>query len=567
MIRVNKIKVVDFKNVKNQRFDFSQHDGLTLFIGNNGSGKSNVLEFISGIFSKLLVGNTSFNKDFEIEWEIDGHSNEVKCYTGHLTEKHDGTPQSVTNTMDYPRRVIAIYSGESERLWREYYKPSYDDFISAINQNNAGGGINVSNVFPRLLYLNKYYWNVALLTLLCSDSPDVVKFMQDDLKITQVDEVSFKFKDKAQYANFAVSPVLDFVNRIDGKQNYSFVEFKQILTNAGIDAQQLFEYLYIAYIPKNAKIIEDIQVKFNTGLTIEGMSEGLKKRLLIRAALELAGNENTLFLLDEPDAHVHIDNKKAIIDTIKQFRQNRHIIITSHSPSVCKHVEAESIILMNNGKPEAVGNQIEAGKKLASDVALINLLFTNKHLILTEGKTDIAYIQKAIAFFSSSYPTLAGSTEFVELSGTDGNADLDFMSKITVLQGRKLIRLADRDKSGLTCVNTLINNRSLKTSDYTSARPIPTIQNGFVMMLPSKPGSHGDAAFIIEDYFKEDKIKDLTKQHIDAEFNGKNFKEFPTVRDDLKSKLLPAFSQTATAADMEDFKVLLDLLEQTLVSP
>ena len=567
MIRVNKLKIVDFKNVKNQRFDFSQHDGLTLFIGNNGSGKSNVLEFISGIFSKLLAGNTNFSKDFEIEWEIDGHSNKVKCYSGHLNEKHDGTPQSVTNTMDYPKRVIAIYSGESERLWRDYYKSCYDDFISAINQNKTGGGINVSNVFPRLLYLNKYYWNVALLSLLCSDSPDVIKFLRDDLKITQVSEVTFKFKDKVQYAHFVVSPVLNFVNRIDSKQNYTFDEFKQILTEAGIDAQQLFEYLYIAYTPKNAKIIEDIQVKFNTDLTIEGMSEGLKKRLLIRAALELAGNENTLFLLDEPDAHVHIDNKKAIIDTIKQFRQNRHIIITSHSPSVCKHVEAESIILMNNGKPEAVGNQIEAGKKLASDVALINMLFTNKHLILTEGKTDIAYIQKAIAFFGSSYPTLAGTTEFVELSGTDGNADLDFMSKITALQGRKLIRLVDRDSSGLTCANILVNNRKLKTTDYTSARPIPTIQNGFVIMLPSKPGSHGNAEFIIEDYFKEEKIRNLTKQYIDTEYSGKNFKEFPAVKDDLKKKLLPTFSQTATATDMEDFKVLLDLLEQTLNNP
>lgn len=566
MIRVNRLKVEDFKNIKKQTFDFSQHDGLTLFIGNNGSGKSNVLEFISGVFSNLLSGSVLFDKNFEIEWEVDGHRNEVWFNNGHLTEKHDGQLKSVTNTMDYPKRVIAIYSGESNRLWQNFYMPFYFNFINTINQNQTGA-VNVNGVFPRLLYLNKYYWDLALLSLLCSDSADVIDFLRSDLKVAQVDNIRFTFKDPQQYSSFAVSPVLQFVKNIDGRQDYSLQDFKQILASLNIDAQQLFEYLYIAYLPKNSKIIEHIEVTFNGGLNIEMMSEGLKKRLLIRAALELAGNENTLFLLDEPDAHVHVDNKKVIIDSIKQFRQNRHIFITSHSPSVCGDVEAQSIVLMNNGKPESVGDQIEAGKKLASDVTLINMLFTNKHLILTEGKTDIAYIQKAISFFSTNYPTLAGQTEFIELSGTDGNADLAFMSKITTLQGRKIIRLVDRDGSGLTCANILLGNHSLKTTDYSSARTIPTIQNGLVVMLPIKPGANGNTPFIIEDYFKADKIRDLTKNYIDSEYQGKNYKGFPAVRDDLKKILLPNFSQVAQAADMEDFKVLLDLLEQTLTMP
>lgn len=564
MIRITRLKVIGFKNVVNQSFDFGQHNGLTLLIGNNGSGKSNVLEFISDVFKNLLGGTTDFRSDFEINWDQDGHQNEVKFYNGHLTQKRDGNLQSVMNVMDYPKRVIAIYSGESERLWHDYYEPVYNAFIGSINQNQQQGGVNVNAVFPKMLYLNRFYWDVALLSMLCSDSPDVKDFITNKLHITAVEDIEIKFKDRNLYNQFVVSPVLQFVQSIDAKNHYTLEEFKQKMTDAGLDAQQLFEYLYIAFTPKNSKIIESVTVKFDHGLTINGMSEGLKKRLLIRAALELAGNENTLFLLDEPDAHVHIDNKAAIIEAIKQFRQNRHIFITSHSPSVCKEVDAQSIVLMNEGKPEPVGNQLEAGKKLATDATLINMLFMQKHLILTEGKTDIAYIQKAISCFTADYPILAGGTEFVELSGTDGDADLNFMSKITALPNRKIIRLVDRDDSGLGCARKLLGKPKISKTAITTAMDIPNVNNSYLIMLPVKAGFNPDSVFVIEDYFNEDKLRTLTKDLIDSEYHGKNFKSFPAVRDRLKSELLPNFIDTATTADLDDFKVLLDMLEQTL---
>lgn len=565
MIRITRLKIIGFKNIVNQTFDFSNHNGLTLLIGNNGSGKSNVLEFISDVFKNLLGGELSFQSNFELDWVSDGKENKVKFYNGHLTETHEGNPASVNNTMDYPKRVIAIYSGELDRLWLSSYKPAYDAFITNINQIQQQGGVNVSAVFPQMLYLNKFYWDVALLSLLCSNGQDTIDFLRNDIGISSVEKITFRFKNRQTYANFAVSPVLQFVHLIDGKSEYTLDEFKQILVGANIDAQQLFEYLYIAFSPKNSKIIEDVKVEFNHGLKIQGMSEGLNKQLLVKAALELAGHEDTFFLLDEPDAHVHVDNKGHIIKTIKQYILNRHIIITSHSPSICKDVDSQSIILMNAGVPEAVNNQLEAGKKLASDIVLINMLFTTKHLILTEGKTDIQYIQKAISLFAANYPTLAGAVEFVELSGTDGDTDLDFMTKINPIAGRKIIRLVDRDEAGLNCARKLLGNSNLKCEDFAVARSIPTIANASVIMLPAKAGVAG-GDFLIEDYFKEAKIRDLTKNYIDTEYQGKNFKKFPAVKDKLKSEMLPAFCQGAAEADMEDFKVLLNLLEQTLTA-
>ncbi len=157
MIRITKLKIAGFKNILNQTFDFTNHNGLTLLIGNNGSGKSNVLEFISNVFKNVFAGETDFKSNFEIEWEADGNANKLKCFNGHVTEERNGNAASVNNTMDYPKRVVAIYSGESERLWSKFYKPCYDAFISNINQNQQQGALNVNTVFPKMLYLNRYY--------------------------------------------------------------------------------------------------------------------------------------------------------------------------------------------------------------------------------------------------------------------------------------------------------------------------------------------------------------------------------------------------------------------------
>ena len=83
-------------------------------------------------------------------------------------------------------------------------------------------------------------------------------------------------------------------------------------------------------------------------------------------------------------------------------------------------------------------------------------------------------------------------------------------------------------------------------------------------MLPTKVGVVAGKTYVIEDYFKEDKIRELTKSLIDSEYQSTVFKSFPAVRDRLKSELLPNFCSGASATDMEDFKVLLDLLEHTL---
>ena len=53
-MRLKSLYINDYKNIKEQTFDFSDNTGYIALIGLNGSGKSNLLEAIALVFNGLL---------------------------------------------------------------------------------------------------------------------------------------------------------------------------------------------------------------------------------------------------------------------------------------------------------------------------------------------------------------------------------------------------------------------------------------------------------------------------------------------------------------------------------
>lgn len=565
-MRIKTLYIKSFANIQEETFDFGNSEGLTLLIGNNGSGKSSLLECVSDIFSNLYFEEEGrqikFVSPFKIVWELDGVEYTAEWDGYNLVKLIAGNAIGPVTPFRLPHGVVAIYSGESQRLWERFYEPSYRNFISSINRS-AAGALTVP-AYPKMLFLNRYYWHLSLLSLLCSDSADIKKFCTDELGISTVNEITFTLN-TANYQDYTVTDVLAFVRRLEGNNSFtSLDDFKRFLAQNGVDSAMLFEYLYLAFTSKSKKIISDITLKFNNGLEVDALSEGGKKRLLIKAALEYAGQENTLFLLDEPDAHVHIKNKRQIVETVKEYTANRHVMMTTHSPSVCRFVEnVPSIVMMDKGKRVAVADQIEAGHKLTDDTTLYNVLFSTKNIVVTEGKTDCLYIKKALEKLTGSFPLLRTETEFIPIGGTDPDVDKDFLAKIAQLEGRKIIRLIDRDDAGLKCARELIGNENLKKVDVTDFRALFGRADMFLLMLPSTSGIFS-ADFLIEDYFDHGKVANLSKDHINSKFTG-NFNSFPPVKKDLKESLLPEFAKTsASSADFEGFRTLLEKLEMKL---
>lgn len=403
-MRITKLEI---KNYKNLDATLNHSSDIIAIIGNNGSGKSNLLEAVSHIFRSLYVGKYKIDFDYCIEYETSKKS-KVKIEKIGKDRTYFLDNISVSDITNYlPQKVVAIYSGEEARLFDDCFGPFYLEFVNNINKAQLQG--TEYSELPRMLFLNKFYWNISLLSLLVSDSEDNKKFVEEVLKIKQIDKIKIDFV-KRNYEKYNDNKALRLVRDIDIKAEYDLTDFKNILSEKGHIADDLYKYLYLAYSPKDSKIINDIVIEFNTNLTVADLSEGEKKLLLIKGALEFAGQEDSIFILDEPDSHIHINNKEQITKSFEPYQHNRQIIITTHSPTLTQCLKDENVYMLNSGKVEDKNRQ-----EIIQDVTGE---FWNKHqqnsflsskkpiILLVEGKEDKIHINNAFNHFKNEFPKL-----------------------------------------------------------------------------------------------------------------------------------------------------------------
>lgn len=406
-MKIEYFKINGYKNLKEKSiFDdiYLCHNYLAL-IGINGSGKSNVLESIARIFASMYNGSAL---DFSYEIRYTLKKEEIKIKNGQLSS--NGIIIKKKDIKQFlPDQVIACYSGEEDRLWVDIFESFYFDFFKKVLGRYPGAR-------PEMLYLNKYSWNIALIALMCSSDQSVHEFLKNILNIEVNEDILVEFDfDVSKYPTYGKNnEVLNLINRINPiprkeKISISINTLKSLDIGANNDedfVKRMFFFLYIASMPKKGKqlkvdkIINNIRISFN-GINIKSLSEGEKKLLLIKCIIDILGNENILFLFDEPDAHIHISRKKEIKEYLN--KENHFSIFTTHSPTLLHLINEQNIRIINNGDH---GMEVIPAEKIASIEKLSDGAFTlmdatlafatTKDILLVEGTNDYKYFGKAI---------------------------------------------------------------------------------------------------------------------------------------------------------------------------
>lgn len=525
-MKIKSIKVKGYKNLKDEtltELNISNCDKYVALIGLNGSGKSNIIEAISLIFHNLKAGSeTSFN--YKIEYSIDG--NDVSVEDDVMKVK--GRSVAKRRIPEFlPKNIIASYSGEELRMWEGIYIDSYSDFFQDIKQHN--------NEVPFLLYINKFSWSFALISLLCSDKPKVKSFVKNVLKIEEDVHVKFTIDDSF-YGLYESNDALSLIRRIVDLQNDSgdgSIHINELRTldigqrdNADY-TKRLFYYLFITGMPvrnekiKAEKIIRKTEIRFN-GIDIPTLSEGEKKLILIYAITNLLSDEDTILLLDEPDAHVHIERKKEIIDIITAAKC--FTIFSTHSPKILHSISDENIRIVRNTDK---GLEIIFNKKLDALSEITNGEFTivdatiaistSKDILLVEGTNDYNYIMRAKEMLSPAYDNF--NFHIINCGGADNVPAVLEQSLLSVLQKKQLCLCTfDFDQQG--------------TPNYKKITELAEREkkkNIIAMYHPKVDGAeHAQGEkYLLEEYFPLDAYRNKI---IDQANASKNFKTLDAIQ-------------------------------------
>ena len=253
MFRLKSVYIKDYKNIQDQTFDFSSNTGYIALIGLNGSGKSNLLEAISIIFNDLLdIPHTEHVNGYSITFQL--NDIEYTHTTVDDTEEHNLIPLNAVNKENLPSSVIACYSGEDLRLWHIAYEEYYMQYFK-----NA---IRDRSFAPKIIYINKYCWKIAFISLLCSAKDSVKEFLKNVFSIDDIRSVDIHLEADAEqrdkFADHTACRWYDSIKHLQDEDENQLINANTLATTDMMmygapnssAPDYVFQFLYLLSLPK-----------------------------------------------------------------------------------------------------------------------------------------------------------------------------------------------------------------------------------------------------------------------------------------------------------------------------
>ena len=364
-MKISRLKISGYKNLKNLEMDFEKDVSLIALIGDNGSGKSNVLEAIAIIFSRLSM-EEMIDFDFELEYCIDEVKYTIQNIGGSVLALKDGKKLKNLNPLrDLPQGIFLYYCGETKRL-EEIANSSVDKrFNKALKKDEEIRLKDISLLqlkdFPgaflaNALFKTDTYQKISEMIGITKITDNIILYLKRPAwsKRASISEDSFwnahgtvanllhKFKDLGQLR------ILDNDSAVIQIKNWKILN--KLVENT-FDLLKKFKLLM------QAGILDSIHfnvLKDDNEISIHELSEGEKQLALLLSFLEATKDYKSLFLLDEFDAFLHPSWQRKFVELVSKIDIRGQIIFTTHSPLSLTKLNKHQIRIFKNGEVEEV---------------------------------------------------------------------------------------------------------------------------------------------------------------------------------------------------------------------
>ena len=382
-MRIDQVKIRNFKNLKDVAIDFDESQTTSVVIGKNGAGKSNLLEALVIIFRDLDLDEDTAAFDYEIVYRCKGNNVAITNQNGKRIIRVNG--DTISNRKfkaekdEYlPSNVFAYYSGNEKRMeehFARHQQKFYDEML------NKGEG-----KFRRLFYARPVHSNFVLLAFFALADKGNTEFLKKYLDIDSLESVLFvthkpewaKSKDNPAKSEFwgsrgyvreflddiyklSLAPLIESVKVPVGIKNTKTTEFTYLYLKdqqaLGKLAQkyktdtEFFKYLESTYL---SDLIDEVRIKVKktdgSVVTFNELSEGEQQLLTVLGLMKFTEKDEALFLLDEPDTHLNPKWKfeyLQLIEDISGKNENSQVILSTHDPIVISGLEKESITIFD----------------------------------------------------------------------------------------------------------------------------------------------------------------------------------------------------------------------------
>ncbi|MDF2947596.1 MAG: putative ATP-binding protein involved in virulence [Bacillales bacterium] len=344
-MKINQLYIENYKNLRDFRLDLSNSiNNKILLIGKNGSGKSNLIEAITEIFISFYS-----RKDTNFSYLLDS------IYNGQLNHLSNKTREEVRVShlgvgLSYSPNLVVLYSGTTKRLEKVIHEQEnlFMEYMASLGKLNW--------LMPVYYVTPELFPFLFIYLLSFEKGSQLSEFIEKKIGINNFTRIELSIEKKSTLRE----PAKSLYQKLREHYKLSGNDDKIILaTNEDLmNLKDLFGYEYDLYTALDwlyragCLKVNSIELLINHSSQLDFMdlSEGEKQLITIYAVSELFSNNQTLFLLDEPDSFLHPTWQIDLISEINLINSNQQFLITTHSPIMLPHVRKENVFIIDKGE-------------------------------------------------------------------------------------------------------------------------------------------------------------------------------------------------------------------------
>lgn len=402
MLRLTRLWIDGFHNLKDVTVEFDRNSLTTVILGQNGTGKSYLLEAIALIFRNADLDIAPPDFDFCLDYVIGNHEVVICKSAGKWGFVVDGTTMNsrefaAIKSEVFPDTVFAYYSGANDRM-EAHFDAHQQRYYRRLIEDTSDSSFKAASIDDRrLFYARPIHGVLALICLLADDDPEIRELLCDMLGVTGFHSAMLLLRkpwfakgkagsDAAQFWGASGRP--GRAARLVRQQAFFPMALTQRASddyrNKGKNESQYAIYLrnaqalsaFASHFPGDLELFEElesldisdlyrwVQVWVARSDAKDGevsygeLSEGERQLLTVLGLIRLSRSKRTLFLLDEPDTHLNprwqYDYLKLIEKWAGQSGNRCQILLTTHNPLLIGSLHKEQVRVLSKGEADNI---------------------------------------------------------------------------------------------------------------------------------------------------------------------------------------------------------------------
>lgn len=394
-MKFERIEIKNFRNFDDIKIDLSNKN---IFFGLNDVGKTNFLYALRYVFDKdirklNLVDSDFHNKQFDKPIEIIVTLDISDVYDSDcqkLRAQLKGALQSKHNKV-YIRLLAEYNKNELIALPLLYWGGDLDNLQE---MKQRGYLYEIDYVF-NVIYIDSY---VDLYSLFKKNVSQLIKNENDDDKAALANIQ--KTVDELNNNISSLSGIKEFESRLTPE----YQKFRDEGISVSIKSEIAVKGLYSNIIP---------YIKQNDDDNLYPTAGEGRKKLLAYSIFDILADENsekkiTLFLIEEPENHLHKSMQIALSQILFTDTKYTYLFVTTHSPFVLYEMDNVNLVRIYSDRKingistfYKVPENYEKARKMLNR-CLSEAIFANK-VLLVEGPSEYMLFSKVLAIVHPFY--------------------------------------------------------------------------------------------------------------------------------------------------------------------